>query len=210
MFEQLFGLMKSTANPFQGFLGELWNIWKRDVGRAVLLARWHWNRLPVGLAAQAAALGQQAQAAQRAAAESRAMNDQLRAQLGALGISPGPNMGFGFGGGPGLDPDQTMFVAVMGQIQAARGDPPVAPGVDRLAERVFQGELDAVQALVESAPPFVRPQLAAAVQLMSGFGMGQFYRTLAIAQMASCLPRSKIPLACPELRRAGGHHDAGP
>ena len=150
MFNWLFG----GGNPFQGYLSELWTVWQRDVGRAVLLARTSWEKIPEGIAQQVAGLQQQAQAAR---VQSQ-IDQQVTAQLGALGIFPGLGGGASFGGfGAMTNPDQSTFLVIMGTIRAHRGDPPTTAEWVQLSEQVLSGSKDPVQAAIESLPPVGKP-----------------------------------------------------
>lgn len=196
MFGNFLEGLKNVSNPFRGFLGELWNIWSRDAGRAVLLARWSWQKLPAELAQQAALVQRQAQAAQATSQ----INQQVNTQLGAMGIFPGSGGGIPLG--IGMDPGQAMFIMIMGMIRAARGEPEGSQAMAPLAERVFRGQIDPVQALITTAPPFAQQQLAAAAQMMKMIGMYDFLRLQAIVQAACSLPRDRIPVLLPEARSA--------
>lgn len=116
MFEQLFQGMAQATNPFQGFLGEVWSLWARDVGRAVLVARQSWQKLPSDITQRAAMVQQQAQAAQTSAQ----VDQQVNIALGSMGIFPGMDSGSSFGFG--MDPDHAMFIMYMGQIRANTGE----------------------------------------------------------------------------------------
>jgi hypothetical protein len=194
ILSQLLNLGQGGNNLYTGLLGELWTIWQGNVSRAVLLARWYWNQLPEELIDQAAAVQQQAQAAQ----STRQINDQVNTQLGMLGIFPGSGGGPSFSP-PGIDPDHAMFVSVMGMIRLHKGEPPATPGLRRSSEAVLRGQLDPVQAMVASAPPQDQPQVAAAVQMFQMIGMNQFLQVQAFVQAASSLPRERIPIFLPEV-----------
>jgi hypothetical protein len=197
MFDKLFQGLQDAMNPFKGFLGDLWKVWVRDAGRAVLMARWSWEDLPEDLVRQAAIAQQQAQAAQAA----RAIDDQVSAQLGAMGIFPGSRgaMPFGFG----MNPDHAVFVVTMGTIRANRGDPPATPPVVQTAEAVLRGQLDPVAALIAAAPPMLKQQLAAVAQVANFAGMGHLLRLQGILAAAFALPRDRIPVLLPEVERKG-------
>src|SRR4051794_1476477 len=94
-----------NTNPFDGFLGQLWQVWTVDAGRAVLLARWHWQHLPTHLEQQAALAQQQA----RAMNARFALNQQVSAQLGAMGVFPGQSSSIG-GFAAAMNPDQMIFI----------------------------------------------------------------------------------------------------
>jgi hypothetical protein len=195
MFKKLLEGLRNATNPFKGFLGELWTIWTRDAGRAVLLARWSWQNLPGNLVQQAALVQQQAQAAQ---AQSQ-INQQVNLGLGSLGIFPGSTGGPSFGFG--MNPDQAMFIMIMGMIRAHRGDPPTSQEAAQLAETVLRGKMDPVDAMIATAPLIARQQLVAAAQMMRMTGMYQLLRLQAIIQAASSLPRERIPVLLPEVER---------
>ena len=195
MFTKLLENLQNATNPFKGFLGELWTIWTRDAGRAVLLARWSWQNLPEELIQQAAAVQQQAQAAQAASQ----INQQVNLQLGAMGIFPGSAGGTSFGFG--MNPDHAMFILFMGMIRAHRGDPPTSQGMVQLAESVFRGQMDPVDAMIATAPPLVQQQLVAVAQMLQMTGMYQFLRLQAVVQVAFSLPRERIPVLLPEVKR---------
>lgn len=195
MLGKLLERLRNATNPFKGLLGELWTIWTRDAGRAVLLARWSWQSLPEELVQQAAAVQRQAQAAQDASQ----INQQVNLQLGTMGIFPGsagaPSFGFG------MNPDQAMFIMIMGMIRAHRGDPPTSQMADQLAETVLRGQMDPVDAMIATAPLIARQQLVAAVQMMRMTGMYPLLRLQAIIQAASSLPRERIPVLLPGVER---------
>lgn len=195
MLGKLLERLQNATNPFKGFLGDIWTIWKKDAGRAVLLARWSWQKLPEELIQQAAAVQQQAQAAQAASQ----INQQVNLQLGAMGIFPGS------GGGPSfrfaMNPDHAMFIHYMGMIRAHKGDPPTSPGMVQLAESVIRGQMDPVDAMIAASPPFVQQQLAAAAQMLKMTGMFQFLRLQAVVQVAMSLPRERISVFLPEVER---------
>jgi hypothetical protein len=123
MFKEILKQLQNASNPFEGFLGELWTIWTREAARAVLLARWSWQKLAEGLVQQAAAIQRQVQAAQAAGQ----INDQVNRQLGVMGIFPGFAGGSSFG--LGINPDHAMFILFMGTIRAHNGDPPISQGM---------------------------------------------------------------------------------
>lgn len=195
MLEKLLQRLQNATNPFKGFLGEIWTIWEKDAGRAVLLARRSWQKLPEALIQQAAVIQQQAQAAQAAGQ----INQQVNLQLGAMGIFPGSGGGASLG--LGMNPDHAMFILYMGMIRAHRGDPPTSPGMVQLAESVIRGQMDPVDAMIAASPPLVQQQLAAAVQMLKMSGMFQFLRLQAVVQVAMSLPRDRIPVFLPEVEQ---------
>jgi hypothetical protein len=195
MLGKLLERLQNATNPFKGFLGEIWTIWKEDACRAVLLARWSWEKLPEGLIQQAAAVQQQAQAAQSASQ----INQQVNLQLGAMGIFPGSGGGPSFGFG--MNPDHAMFILFMGMIRAHKGDPPTSQGMAQLAEAVLRGQMDPVNAMIATAPPLVQQQIVAAAQMLKMTGMYQFLHLQAVVQVAFSLPRQRIPVFLPEVER---------
>ena len=195
MFGKLLERLRNATNPFKGFLGELWTVWSQDAGRAVLLARWSWQKLPAELVQQAAIVQQQAQAAQTASQ----IDQQVNLQLGAMGIFPGsggsPSFGFG------MNPDHAMFIMIMGMIRAHRGDPPTSQEAVQMAEAVLRGQIDPVDAMIATAPLLARQQLVAAAQMLKMTGMHNLLRLQAIIQAASSLPRERIPVLLPGVER---------
>jgi hypothetical protein len=192
MFEQLFQGMARATNPFQGFLGEVWNLWTRDVGRAVLVARQSWQKLPSDITQRAAMVQQQAQAAQASAQ----IDQQVNVALGSMGIFPGLDSGSSFGFG--MNPDHAMFIMYMGLIRANSGDPPVSPQMIPYALPVLTGKIDPIQGLVAASPMATQQQLAAAAQMMAMMGMDQLIRVQAVVQAALALPRAQIPSLLPD------------
>lgn len=190
MFEKMMERFRAATNPYRGFLGELWTICDRDAGRAVLLARWSWLELPEELVGQAAMLERQAKAAEA----QRNIDAQVNTYLGRLGIHPGATAGPSFGSSPA----HAMFISIMGTIRAYRGDPPVSPGMVQFAEPVLTGRMDPVEALVAAAPPFVRPQLAAAIPFIRATGMYMWFRLAGIVEAAFSLPRERILTMLPQ------------
>jgi hypothetical protein len=199
MFNKLREKWNKATNPFQGYLGVLWTVWEHDVARAILLARLAWQALPVDIVQHAATI----EAAGRAAQEERGINDAVDRHLGMLGIAPGA--AGGFGANPGMNPDHAMFISVMGSIRAHQGDPPAQPEMAVLAPAVLRGELDPIQAMVQSAPAFTQQQLLAAVQAMQLVGMSQLMRVMAVVQAATALPRGQIAQLLPPEHKAPAH-----
>lgn len=185
----------TVTNQFEGFLGELWTVWSNDVGRAVLLARWLWQKIPESVIQQAAAIDQQTQAAQ----SSRAIGQQVNMQLGALGISPSTT-GRTFLGGI-MDPNVAMFLKVMGMVRAYKGDPPMETTSPKaaLAEAVLRGHRDPVEVMMEAAPPAAKQQLNQVVQLAQMSGFYSIIQLEASVLAAFALPRNRIPLLLPEV-----------
>jgi hypothetical protein len=189
MFEKFRERLQALTNPYKGFLGELWPIWMRDAGQAVLCARYSWQQLPDELVQQAVMLERQAQAAQA----SQAMDAQVRAQLGSMGIFPGAGGGMGFGGiGFGMSPAQAFFVGVMGRIRAFRGDPPVSPDMVPFAEPVLRGQMDPVEALAAASPPLVRQQMVAMMPFIRMTGMEPLFRLSGVVMAGLALPHERI------------------
>jgi hypothetical protein len=91
MFESLREAWHKATHPFEGFMGDLWTVWKQDVGRAVLLARNSWQAIPASIIQQGAAIEAQGRAAQA----TQAINDVVARQLGMIGIRPGTSGGTG-------------------------------------------------------------------------------------------------------------------
>ena len=46
MFEELRRAWHKATDPFEGFLEVLWEVWKKDVARATLMARHSWRDIP--------------------------------------------------------------------------------------------------------------------------------------------------------------------
>jgi len=199
MFEKLREQWNKATNPFQGFLGELWTVWKQNVALAVLLARRSWQSLPEEIVQHAATIEAQGRAAQA----QRGIDDAVNAQLGMLGISPGT--GGGFGAGLGMSPDHALFISIMGSIRAHRGDPPAQPQMVLLAPAVLRGQIDPIQAMIQCAPAFTQQQLAVAVQAMQMMGMSQLIKVIAVVQAATALPRDQIVQLLPHEQEAPAH-----
>jgi hypothetical protein len=193
-------LQQGAANPFQGFLGELWKLWAKDAGRAVLFARWYWKNLPADLAQQAAVVQQRAQAAQMSHRIDQEADAQINAQLGAMGIFSGssgsPSLGLG------MNPDHAIFTIIMGTIRAHQGDPPASQDLAQVAEAVLQGKADPIDALLATVPAFTRQQMAAGIQVARMMGADRLFRLQGVIQAASALPRARIPVLIPEIARA--------
>lgn len=187
MFDKFFDSLRKATNPYKGFLGELWLIWKHNPGQAVLFARQYWQNIPEETVQQAAMAQQQAQAAQQASQ----INQQVNTQLGAMGIFPGSAGGGSFLGF-GMNPDQAFFITTMGTIRAFQGDPPAYQEMVQLSEGVLRGQVDPVKAMIAATPSFFREQTAVAIQMLSLFGMGKMIKLQAIIQAASSLPRERI------------------
>lgn len=189
MFEALRQAWHKATHPFEGFLDDVWAVWQHDVGRAVLLARHSWQSLPESVAHQAAAIEAQTRAAQ----EHQQVMDTVNLQMQLIGASPGSHGSFG----PMTNPDQALFLMIMGLIRAHQGNPPSERAMVPLAAAVLSGQLDPVQALVACTPPIARPQVSYAVQVLQMTGMGQLMRVLAVIQAASALPEGQIAAFLP-------------
>jgi len=196
MFDQLFKTLAGAMNPFQGFLADLWNVWQTDVARAVLIARWYWQNLPAELAQQAAMLQQQ----QESELERHRINQDVDTQLGALGIFPNSASSFG-SYGTGMNPDQSTFLATMALLRAHNGNPPAAPDAVNTAEQVLRGQLDPVDALLQSAPPQARQQMAIAAQALQMMGTSNLLRQQGIVLAATSLPRKRISALIPDIEQ---------
>ncbi len=184
MFEALRQAWHKATHPFEGFLDEVWTVWQHDVGRAVLMARRSWPSIPESVAAQAAAIEAQTRAAQA----NQQIMDSVNLQMQLIGASPGSSGSFG----PFVNPDQALFLLIMGSIRAHEGSPPPSPAMVPFAAAVLRGQLDPVQALVACTPPIARPQVAYAVQVLQLTGMGQLMRVLAVIQAAIALPEGQL------------------
>jgi hypothetical protein len=182
-------------NPYQGFLGKIWDIWMRhDVAHAVLLARWSWQKLPVEIIGQAAGIKQQADfAAQRSQVDA-----QVALQLGSLGISPG----FSGGGFLGFNPDEAMFIGVMAMIRQHNGDPPIgSEDAVAVAELVLTGQRQPHEALIAAAPPIARQQIAALLPVVKMIGLEKLFLVSSRVQAAFALPRDRIIHLLPDAPR---------
>lgn len=192
MFEALREAWHKATHPFDGFLGELWEVWKKDVARATLMARHAWQQIPPEVAQQYATL--QAQA--HVQASNQAVNDAVGQQMALLGISGG---GGGLPG-PMVNPDQALFLGTMAGIRAAHGDPPAMPGMAQMAAAVLRGQVDPVQALVACTPAMSRQQLVYTLQAAQMMGVPQvlqMIRLIAAIQAAQGLPRDQIAQMLP-------------
>jgi hypothetical protein len=196
MFEALRQAWHKAVHPFEGFLDELWTIWQHDVGRAVLTARRSWQSLPEEVVQQAAAIEAQSRAAQ----QHQQIMDIVKLQMQSIGASPGSSGSFGFM----LNPDQALFLMIMGSIRLHHGNPPTHPAMVPLAADVLGGHLDPVQALVACMPPIARPQAVYAIQVAQMTGMGQLMRVLAVIQAANALPEDQIDAFLPAATQAAG------
>lgn len=172
------------------FLVRLWKLWRGDVPQAVLLARWYWQDLPEELVQQAEEIRRQA----KAAAEQTIFAQQMGVPAKSAGASPS-------GGncvGPEMDAEQVMFLATMSTIRAHNGEPPTAPEMVDMAEKVLTGKMDPVEAMLATASEAVRQQLKLAMQLGEMLGISQVLRVQGLMQAAFSLPRKLIPLLLPD------------
>lgn len=200
MFEALRQAWHQATHPFEGFLGELWELWKKDVGRATLLARRSWQDIPESVVQQYAVIEAQG----RAAASNQQIQDAVTSQLGSMGIFGGSGGGFG---GPMANPDQALFLGTLAGIRAHQGDPPAMPGMDQMAAAVLRGQVDALQALVACTPAMNRQQLVYALQAAQMMGVPQvahLIRLVAVIQAAYGLPRQQIAEFLPPAPAAPG------
>ena len=183
MFESFRKAIYKAINPFEGTMEPLWNVWKVNVGMAVLFARQSWQDIPDSIVQQG--LGLEAQSRMNAE-----MNRGVGIGLGRLGIPAGPGIGIG------MNPDQAFFVMTMARIKLSQGDPPQTPGMEQFAEGVLKGQIDPVQALIACAPEVARPQMVMALQAAQMSGMPQMVqltRITAAIQAAASVPRARIP-----------------
>lgn len=189
-----------TTGPFEEFLVKLWNLWREDVGRAVLLARYRWQDIPETVTQQAEAIQQQANAYR----ESSQIDQQVNVQLGMLGISPSCTGGSYLGGG-GVDPGMAMFLMTMSIVRQYKGGPAIPPRSGALvssSEAVLRGEIDPIQAVMDAATPAERQQLQMVITLLQSGGEDayNYFRVQAIVMIAFALPRERIPALLPELQ----------
>lgn len=188
MFEALRQAGHKATHPFEGFLEEVWTVWQKDVGRAVLMARRSWQSIPEAVAQQAAAIEAQANAAR----EHQQIMEVVNLQMGLLGASPG-----GGGFGPAMNPDHALFLMIMGSIRLHHGNPPPDRAMVPLAAAVLSGQLDPIQALIACTPATTQAQVAYAIQVLQMTGMGHLMRVLAVIQAAIALPEEQIATFLP-------------
>jgi hypothetical protein len=182
MFENLREAWHKATHPFEGFMESLWNIWKVNVGTAVLLARQDWQNIPESIVQQGLAMDVQARS-------NAQINQAVGLGLGQLGIPAGPGLGFA------MNPDQALFIMTIARVGANRGDPPPTAGMEQFAEGVLRGQIDPVQALIACAPEFMRPQFVYTIQALQMTGMSQHLQIIPIAgliQAAASIPRQRI------------------
>ncbi len=194
MFEGLREAWHKATHPFEGFMETLWNTWKVNVGVAVLLARQSWQEIPQSIVQQGLALDAQART-------NAQINQSVNIGLGQLGIPAGPGLGFA------MNPDQAFFVMTMARVAVNRGDPPPTAGMEQLAEGVLRGQIDPVQALIDCAPEFMRPQLVYTIQALQMTGMSQYLQIVRISgliQAAASMPRERIQLFLSDSMAAAG------
>jgi hypothetical protein len=182
-------------NPYQGFMGKLWDIWMhQNVAHAALLARWSWQKLPAEIIGQAAVLRQQADAVGRRAE----IDAQVGRQLGSLGISPG----FIGGGFLGFNPDEAMFISVMAMIRQHNGDPPAgSQDAIAVAELVLTGQREPHEALIAAAPPEARQLFKILLPVVRQFGFEKLFLVASYVQAAFALPRERIIHLLPDANR---------
>ncbi|WP_035656415.1 hypothetical protein [Bradyrhizobium sp. STM 3809] len=200
MFEHLREAWHKATHPFEGFMESLWNIWKVNVGMAVLLARQSWQDIPQSIVQQGLALDAQVRA-------NAQINQAVGLGLGQLGIPTSPGLGFA------MNPDQALFIMTMARVGANRGDPPPTVGMEQFAEGVLRGQIDPVQALIACAPEFMRPQFHYTIQALQMTGMSQYLQIIRIAgliQAAASIPRERIPSFLPGSTAAAGQTSTPP
>ena len=200
MFESLREAWHKATHPFDGFTERLWDVWKVNVGAAVLLARQSWQDIPQNIVQQGLALDAQARA-------NAQVNQNVALGLGRLGIPAGPGLGIG------MNPDQALFIMTMARVATSRGDPPPTAGMEQLAEGVLRGQIEPVQALMACAPEFMRPQFAYTIQALQMTGMSQYLQIVRVSgliQAAASIPRERIQPFLSETLPAAGHSSARP
>ena len=106
MFEELRRAWHKATDPFEGFLEVLWEVWKKDVARATLMARHSWRDIPQETVQKSLAMQAQTNAANAAYQANRQIDQQLSVNLGMLGIPAGPSIGSGGLFAPSVNPDQ--------------------------------------------------------------------------------------------------------
>src|SRR5690606_13394023 len=123
MFDELIRALSRASVPFSGFLEEVWALWTRDIGRAVLLARWRWQEIPNDVFERAALLQRQLESARA----NHEIDQQVDTRLGAMGIFPSrPAASYG-SYGPSVDPNHQVFLTTLATIRQHSGDPPTTP-----------------------------------------------------------------------------------
>lgn len=195
MFEELRRAWHKATDPFEGFLEVLWEVWKKDVARATLMARHSWRDIPQETVQKSLAMQAQTNAANAAYQANRQIDQQLSVNLGMLGIPAGPSIGSGGLFAPSVNPDQLFFLSIMGSIRAANGDPPTMAGMDQLAAGVLRGQVDAVNAMVSCVPAVQRQQLVYTLQAAQFMNLPQLLpmiRMVALIQAAIALPHDQI------------------
>lgn len=170
----------------KGFLDKLEDIWTKDAGRAVLLARWFWERLPEELVQQAAML------------QAQVRLGELQRGIGEL-VAPWLGSGRRVPGFETMTPDHAAFITIMSNIRMCRGES-ACPEQAQLAEAVLRGQVDPVDALVAATPAVNRQQVAMQVQSVRMMGRDQLLRFSGIIAAASALPRERIPVLIAELQ----------
>jgi hypothetical protein len=186
MLHKLRQAWHKATHPFEGFMGELWEAWTKDVARATLMARQLWEEIPEDVVRQYALIEAQG----RAAAWKAGIDGTVNRALGGMGIFPGS--GFGFGG-PMVNPDQALFLGTMANIRAHQGNPPAKAGMEQMAAAVLGGQVDALQALLACTPAMNRQQLVYALQAAQLMPpVLQLIRITAVIEAAVGLPQHQI------------------
>ena len=186
----------ATPLQFEGFLRELWTVWGNNVCRAVLLARWFWQRIPESVVQQAALIQQQTQSFR----PGPGINEMVNLKLGTMGIFPASGS-LGASYGPVMDPNVGIFIMIMGMIRTYHGDPPVSPtlpGIAQIVEPVIRGERDPVEAAIAVVPPAAGQQLKMAAEFYKQAGFYNVLRVQTLALITLGLPRQRIPALLPE------------
>lgn len=186
----------ATTGQFKGYLRELWTVWSKDVGRAVLLARWFWQKIPESVLQQASLIQQQAQSFR----PGPGIDEMVNLKLGTMGIFPASGSS-GTSCGSAVDPNVGLFIMIMGMIRTYHGDPPVSPtlpGIAQIVEPVIRGERDPVEAAIAIVPPAARQQLQMAAEFYKQAGFYDVLRVQTLALIALGLPRQRIPALLPE------------
>jgi hypothetical protein len=195
MFEALRQTWHKITDPFEGFLEVLWEVWKKDVVRATLMARQCWEDIPEETVQQSAAMQAKANAANALDQANRVTDQTTRINLESLGIPAGPSIGSGGLFASSVNPDQLLFLSIVGSIRAAKGDPPAMAGMEQLAAGVLRGQVDAVNAMVSCVPAVQRQQLVFALQAAQFMNLPQLLpmiRMVALIQAAIALPHDQI------------------
>lgn len=188
---QLLQQLAPKPIQYEGMLGELRKAWQRDPGRAVLWARYEWQRIPEQVVAMAAQVQGMARMQAQAFRDSQAINQSVNIQLGTLGISPGFG---GYSGGYsapiGPSPDEIMFLAVMAAIRAHHGDPPTNPAVVSRSEAVVTGQVDPMEVYHAAGGN----QYGSLIQMAAGLAgqFGSILRLQGLVAAAMAVPRARL------------------